>query len=599
MDTAALARRLHGDPLYFMEACLKIQPLEGGLIQFVLNHHQMRFIQEVWEQWKAQEPVRFIVLKARRRGFSTVIDALAYWLTSTREHRNALIVAQDLDASHNILQMAHRFSTNDGRRGWDLMPDQSRSNRAEIVWDTQDWRERGVKPGLDSRILVASADKKAAGRSFTLHFLHGTEVAHWGDATLVTGLVDALSNTPESMGFLESTANGRSGYFYDTWKQAERGKGMWKPFFASWKGDPDCRLRMSGQMIKKFRDAMTQEEWTLEKEHGLDVRELAWRRRKIETYEGSGRNPEDVFRQEWPLTPDEAFVGTGRQYFHLGVVSQMEERAKAAKWEEGWLELVHPIVKNRPAGVRFHPRKPLDGRVSHLRVWDHPKPGADYVIGADVAMGRHDGDDSVAYVLRRDTQQFVARLAGKIEPDLFADLIVELGWYYNEAFICPENNSIGMATAKRSSAKYSRHAYEVDVSSPGNPKYKLDRPGWHTHEKNRREMLAYLRQQLRDGNLGVWCEDFLAECYDFIVPETLQGKSQENHPRAAEHKHDDHIMAAAIALQANDPMLAGPIRRMKGFAPLDENWRQAALRTDVESEVAKPGAIYDDTVGSV
>jgi hypothetical protein len=591
------------DPLFFIESCLWLQSMDGELVPFRLNDNQLAFYKAVRDDMQAGEPVRYIILKSRRLGFSTVCEGLVYWRTTNKPHTNALVVAQDTSATENVLQITHRFTDNDYRKHLGIMPEIARDNRGEIVFDTH-WRERGGERGLDSRFVVATADRKTASRSYTLHAFHGSEVAFWPDATLITGLVSALSKKPGTFGFLESTANGRNGYFYETWKKAEKGIGSWKPWFCSWKEDPNCRIHLSPKQREMVGNMLSDEERKLGKEHGLDLEQLWFRRKTIEDYPEKklkGRAPEDQFRQEFPLHPEEAFVGTGRQYFSMQTALWYEKQTEQVKYQEGWIEAEYspgdPIKRSRPNRIQFHPRRPLIGRPCLVRVWKMPEPGADYVIGADTAMGFADGDFSCAYVLRRDTMEVVARLRGHIEPDHFADMLVDLAWFYNEAFLCPENNAIGMQVAKRTSSRYSRHAFVVRMDRPGEPSYDETRPGWNTNPANRREMFAYLRTLYRDRLVRIFDDDFNSEVQDFVVPEDREGNAREDKPRAIEHKHDDCVAALAITLQANDPFLAGVIRRPQPVLPVQDDWRYAAVAADHKKR--EPERLVDPHLGTL
>ena len=592
------------DPLWFQEACLKVSPKAGGIEKFILNDAQLYLLNQIHERWEAKEPARFIVLKSRRRGISTAVQAIQYWATSTKKHTNSMVVSHNVDSAEAVLQIFHRFKDNDLRRDWECMPETARSNRREVLFDNPDWRTRAQNPGLDSRILIATADTGSAGRAMTFQYLHCSEVAFWPNAQIIAGILEALSNKPGTLGVLESTANGRSGYFYQTWQQAwrdyQRGHGTyWTPIFFSWKDDPECFENLTKQQEEKWKKTLTDEEWLFGERNGLSLGQMVWKRKKITSYEGTNLPPELMFQQEYPLSPEDAFVSTGRQFFDMRSVQQMEAVAKDVKFAEGWIELKEPIVKHRPAGVAWHPRRPLDKRPSLVRQWKPPEAGCDYVIGADVAMGLSGADKSVAYAMRRDTMEFVARVAGQIEPDSFADLLVEFAWYYNEAFLAPENNSIGMAVAKNTSARYIRHAYQVDRSRPMANTFNFDKPGWNTNLANRREMFTYLRQLIRDKHIYIWDEDFLAECNDFVVPEDVNGKLKEATPRAIQHKHDDFVSAVAICLQVNDTTLAGPIRKDKAKDDGRElPWREAAIRAEEEAEKKKGKQPYDDA-GSV
>ena len=83
----------------------------------------------------------------------------------------------------------------------------------------------------------------------------------------------------------------------------------------------------------------------------------------------------------------------------------------------------------------------LDGDVA---VWEFPDKKTAYVIGADVAYGLESGDWSVAYVMKAKTKEVVAMYRGKCSPGYYGEHILRgLGYWYNEALICPEVNNHG------------------------------------------------------------------------------------------------------------------------------------------------------------
>ena len=49
----------------------------------------------------------------------------------------------------------------------------------------------------------------------------------------------------------------------------------------------------------------------------------------------------------------------------------------------------------------------------------------------------------------RQQERQVATWRGQVHPDYFAEVLYALGTYYNEAFICVENNAHGILTCTR------------------------------------------------------------------------------------------------------------------------------------------------------
>ena len=90
-----------------------------------------------------------------------------------------------------------------------------------------------------------------------------------------------------------------------------------------------------------------------------------------------------------------------------------------------------------------------------LRIWREPSPGAEYVVGVDVAEGitpdgaRKGGDFSAAFVINATTLEHVATWHGHIDPYPFADEIAGLASYYNNALLAVEKNNHGLTVINR------------------------------------------------------------------------------------------------------------------------------------------------------
>lgn len=605
MDDREFKQRCYDDPVFFMESCLQIVPKDGKrTIPVRLNREQLEVLGILWKQWAAGKPVRLIILKARQLGISTLIELFIYWYTSTREQISAMVLSHEEDSARHILEMSKLFSVVDLRRQRGCMPMQSHSNRAEIVFDNPDWKWRAKNRGLGSKIRIATAAHDSVGHSQTIQLLHGSEVARWKDQRVLAGVMNAMSDSAETLAVQESTANGMYGLFYDTWVQAAKGENEWTPIFLPWKGRPEYRAKE--HQVKIFEP--TSAELKLMQLHDLDLYELCWRRYKINSpaCQGQGRPPEDVFREQYPLTPEEAFQTSGKSYFDMGAVITGELGAKQFGTPvQGELLFaageLPPLKASResPPRVQFSPLK--EGR---LKIWRAPYPGHDYVIGADVGAGLQTGDFSVAYVLDRLTREIVACWAARITPEKFADHLVALAWYYNEAFLAPEANNLGLAVARKCAKHYRRLCYATDLASIAGETYiDAERPGWYTTTANRKHMVAYIREAVGSGLVRIYDPGFWEEAKTFEVPENARGEMDEGKPRAASGRHDDRVMAAAITLWVDDPMISGPVRKAPAApeAPA-KDWREAEMRefnkrTKQQTEKGQEERYIDEHLG--
>jgi hypothetical protein len=88
------------------------------------------------------------------------------------------------------------------------------------------------------------------------------------------------------------------------------------------------------------------------------------------------------------------------------------------------------------------------GPENNVWVWKYSLSDHKYIISADVSRG-DSKDYSAFHVIDTNTSEVVCEFKGKIPPDQFATLLVEAGKRYNNALLCPENNTYGYAVLVR------------------------------------------------------------------------------------------------------------------------------------------------------
>ena len=115
-------------------------------------------------------------------------------------------------------------------------------------------------------------------RGETLTQVHASELAFWPKSTaqdIWNGLIQAVPNTRGTAVFVESTANGVTGIYYDLWKGAVAGENGFVPVFIPWFTDPEYRENVPASFER------TPEEDELVEKYNLDDEQLMFRRRKI------------------------------------------------------------------------------------------------------------------------------------------------------------------------------------------------------------------------------------------------------------------------------------------------------------------------------
>jgi len=145
-------------------------------------------------------------------------------------------------------------------------------------------------------------------------------------------------------------------------------------------------------------------------------------------------------------------------------------------------------------------------------------------------------------VLDRESGEQVAELHGRIAPGRFASLLAALGRLYLEAELAVESNNHGHAAldALHNTLYYSPLYRYRRYDQSGLAGEAL---GWPTNALTKPLMIDELAEAIAEGHLLIHSEGLVDECLTFI---TTDSGSREAQPG----KHDDRVMAAAIAWQA-------------------------------------------------
>ena len=474
-----IRKRLFNDFPFYAKSALKIRTKEGDIAPLDLNPAQQILQDAVSKQIASEGKVRVIILKARQQGLSTYTGGYLYYAVSQQPARKAMVVTHHSDSTRALFDMTKRFHENCPEI---LKPHTKYSSRRELSFDV-----------LDSSFVVATAGGDSVGRGETLTHVHASELAFWNKSTaqdIWNGLIQAVPNTKGTAIFVESTANGVTGTFYDLWRGAVDGTNGFVPVFIPWFTDPDYREPVS----KTFE--RTPDEEDLADKYNLDDEQLMFRRRKI------AQNGIDLFNQEYPAQPEDAFLNTGRPVFNPEQLTQCLDDAKDVK-ERLALE-ADEFVFNR--------RGELTTYINH-------DSGEQYVVGADVAMGVRNGDYSVAQILDSKKRQ-VATWRGQVHPDYFAEVLYALGTYYNEAFICVENNSHGILTCTRLGKDMAYPNFYTEVQHDKITDRETVKLGFSTTAKTKPLIIDQLRAAMREGEIELNDKTTIREMLTYIVTES-------------------------------------------------------------------------------
>jgi hypothetical protein len=193
------------------------------------------------------------------------------------------------------------------------------------------------------------------------------------------------------------------------------------------------------------------------------------------------------------------------------------------------------------------------------RIWVHPEPGAQYIIGGDVAQGLTARDASAASVLKMTITGFnihfdmVAQFHGWRNPRVYAEDLVKLALYYNEAIIAIERNGPGNE-AIRSMVEWGYWNLFRDISDPAQTEFSMDGfYGINTDRNSKPMMVSILQQTIKDRKTGrrmikIRCKDTLDELGSFGQKRSPTGRTMQF--EALSGMADDRVMSLMVPIYA-------------------------------------------------
>ncbi len=317
----------------------------------------------------------FVILKGRQLGITTICIALDLYWSFKHKGMSGSLVTHDEETKEMFRSTIEMYM--DGLPTKWKVPVVTH-NRSQLVLQNR------------SRFAyqVAGTRKNSKlGKGKALTFLHATEVSEYGDEEGMASLQASLAESnPERLFIYETTAQGYN-YFYDMWDSAKEAKtkraifiGWWRnQFYRKKKGSMEYTVYWDGKLSPEER------KWTRAIKALYDVviddEQIAWWRWNM----AEKTRDETLMYQNFPPTEDYAFVKSGSNFFNAARIN--DEFKIASKL----------TVNN----FRFILREKFEetelsqcgDKLANLKMWEFPKPGAHYVIGADPAYGSSEWAD--------------------------------------------------------------------------------------------------------------------------------------------------------------------------------------------------------------
>jgi len=500
---------------------------DGDKQVFTMNRAQKHFYDNFLNKKKPYH--RHVILKSRQLGFTTFIDLFIFDSILFQTNKEGIIIAHKVEDATTIFDKKIEFAIRnmaEDVKGAFFKINQKSSRKIQVVIDY------GPDQGSTSSITVS-----VSGRSGTYHLVHISEFAKMCAAYPKRAEEVERGTFPtvpfDGFIFIESTAEGMAGRFYEMFQQnwldrdtitPQISQVQFLPHFYNWQYD-DMEMKKIYEPIPVSKMDVCEIDWeSYQKEHNLTDIEITYYYMKWLQF--GGKNSPDAVKslmQEYPTTPEEAFLSTGQTYFSTAKVAKLLQSAlPGEKGELGY----------KDKEVIFNPVSS-----GSLEIFKMPEKGIRYVIGGDTAEGLVHGDAQVLYVINHKTEECDAIYKSQVPPDELATEAYKLGKFYNWALLGIEVNKDGLwvndALEKMGYINlYYRKAFD-DITQKVTKFF-----GWKTTSATRPFALAALLAVFFRKDSGFPAQ-ILNEMLTFI-------RNSKGKPEAMDKKHDDIIMAASI-----------------------------------------------------
>ncbi len=516
----------------FAKEQIKILPKDSsqGFKYFEFNEAQTIVNGKIEEQLRETGRVRAIILKARQMGLSTYTTARVFWKSYFNAYNKSVVMAHDAATSDALFSMSRNTISN-----MDPMfrPAFKKSNAKEIMFEHN-----------DSGYRLYTAGAPEAGRGTTPTIAHLSEVAFWThDEKILAGLFQGISQAKGTEVILESTANGVGNAFHRLWKGAVAGENEYIAIFVPWFLMPEYRR----EILKGTVFERTPEEEVLVTRFNLDNEQLYWRRLKI------AEGGLDKFKQEYPATPEEAFIVSGANVFNIEKLSALVPQPILKQMDFSFESM---MMEEKPRGS--------------IEIFKFPTFEDAFVVGADVSLGVGK-DYSTAVVMNNKREVCAVYRNNTIDPSQFGDLLFYLGRYYNNALLAVESNSMGIATLNRlTQMGYVNMYYQTKMANVS--KEEGTRIGWRTTSASKPAIIGFLKNAIEQEDIWIPSRVIIGELMNYVADDSGKTNAIVGH-------NDDTVIALAIALEVvrthGDKLTTNNVpftQRMGSFQQLESTW---------------------------
>nr|DAG46240.1 MAG TPA: Terminase large subunit [Bacteriophage sp.] len=595
--------RCKHDFYFFAYAYARIKNKDGGEdIPFLLNHAQLGLTKEFESQRLHGElgSILVILLKCRQWGGSTDTDIYMGWIQIFwMINWNSNIIGHQSSSSTQVFDMYEKLMN--AIPTWlfyDIGEPFKEDPRKLRTSSTQNNIKYLIPRSC--KIQTGSARNPESCRSADAAMAHITEEAffpnttEWTPQKVINAAVSSIRVTvPLTFIVRESTPNGRENEFHDEWVRANSfdkdGKrlSIYTPYFVPWFDIEKYILPFKTEqekidfviwLYKNREDEQYHGSyfWWLWEIKGATLEGIHWYVNECKKY-----NDLDGMRQEYPSDDVEAFLFSGTTVFDPYKLKEMEEDCKG----------IEPIMVGDIEGdsydaaddacmdnIRF-----IERSGGPLKVWAGPDNSEivrnRYIVACDIGGSHKTSDFSDIVVLDRYDEiyggvpEIVAEWHGHCDADQLAMRCAQIAHFYNDAYLVIENNT-AYSRMNNTEGNQSELFFPIllplynNLYSASQSKLKKVKNiemkwGFNTNKNTKVAVVKTMARIIRDGG---YMERELAaidECTYFLY------YKQNDCYGAVAGKHDDRVMARAIALYVEKDMPAPEIVPFRSKAEIE------------------------------
>ena len=544
LSNADLLAEIKANPEKLIELVFIVVDKNQKTMPFFLNdvqHDFMNTLNQAIQDFNDGNitDISLLVLKGRQQGFTTLVTAYQLACSILNKNFQGYTLADKSDNSETIFQNKAKFPYSQLPEA--LKPTEKYNNRKQLLFEK-----------INSSWAVDTATKDV-GRSRTVNFFHGSECAFWKDG--ISPIQGALGEafTKNCIKIYESTANGYNDYqrmwssgvyincFYEWWRTKEyaiafRSEEARKDFLDSienglkngrpkWLHDEKITAEQIQWICERLK-------WLRDKKE-LTAEQLYWYGNKYDKY-----LDKDLIKQEYPCTPQEAFLLSGKTVFDVAAILQrLENIPKPIK--TGYF--IYDYDGLKITNIRW-----VNDKSGYIQLYKLPNQleFTAFAIGGDTAG--EGSDFYTGHCIDAKTGEQVAHLKHQFDPDQYTRQMYCLGMYYRQALIGIEVNFDTYPVKELQRLGYPNQYVREKIDSITK---KIEKKfGFRTTQITRPTIISRLIAIVRDHSDTINDRETLEELLTIV-------KNEVGRIEAPEGGHDDEMMGLAIAHEIRDQVV--------------------------------------------